>query len=77
MITQAWLWHFEKADGTTVTDPVSPAFTNQFDAEYWLGAHWRNLVRDHIGNAKLMHAGQQATATLNLAESMRHAASDR
>ncbi len=74
MITQAWEWSFEKSGGTTVTEPVSPAFTTQFDAENWLGAHWRNLVRDQIVNAKLMHGGEQATATLDLAKTMEHAA---
>lgn len=70
MITQAWVWHFERADGTAVTDPVSPAFTTQFDAESWLGAHWRNLIRDQIRSAKLMHGGVQATPTLELDETV-------
>ncbi len=73
MITQAWVWQFEKSDRTAVAEPVSPAFTTQFDAETWLGTHWRNLVLDQIASAKLMHGGVQAAPTLDLDDAMKQA----
>lgn len=73
MITQAWVWQFEdvtptnpRGTGTPAHQPVSPAFTTQYDAEKWLGANWRELAATGVGTAKLMHRGLQATASLDL-----------
>jgi hypothetical protein len=40
-----WSWRFEKADGTTVAVDflTEETFTNQADAETWLGENWREL----------------------------------
>lgn len=73
MITQAWVWQFEDVTptnppgpATSALEPVSPAFTTQYDAEKWLGAKWRELAANGVGTAKLMHRGLQATANLDL-----------
>lgn len=70
MMTQAWVWHFTKTDGSAVDEPVSPAFTTQFDAEKWLGSRWRSLVKGQIASAHLMNGGLQATPTLDLVDAM-------
>ncbi|MGW3312267.1 hypothetical protein ACWDG9_37435, partial [Streptomyces sp. NPDC001073] len=41
----AWIWRFEKSDGTEVEPAVQPEeFTTQGDAESWLGEVWKDLV---------------------------------
>jgi hypothetical protein len=41
----AWIWRFEKSDGTEVEPAVTPEeFTTQGDAESWLGEVWKELV---------------------------------
>jgi hypothetical protein len=66
-----WEWRF---DGPTVDGlvtealgtPVSPVFTTQYDAEQWLGEHWRTLAAQGVHAARLLHEGTQATPTLPL-----------
>lgn len=70
MMTQAWIWQFTKADGSVVDEPVSPAFTTQFDAETWLGAVWRTLAKDQVASAHLMNGGLQAAPTLDLVDAL-------
>ncbi|MDO8120356.1 hypothetical protein Q6346_03395 [Isoptericola sp. b490] len=41
-----WRWEFVGARGRALDRPVSPVFTNRFDAEQWLGEHWRSLAHD-------------------------------
>jgi hypothetical protein len=38
-----WTWQYEDADGTAVTGP-DETFTNQADAESWIGQNWRELL---------------------------------
>ncbi|MCQ8774703.1 MULTISPECIES: hypothetical protein [Streptomyces] len=41
----AWLWRFEKADGTETSPAVEPEeFTTQGDAESWIGEVWKELL---------------------------------
>ncbi len=39
----AWTWQYEDATGAAVTGPEE-TFTNQADAESWLGQNWRELL---------------------------------
>lgn len=50
----AWIWRFEKADGTEVDPAVEPEeFTTQGDAESWLGEHWRELLEGGAEQVRL------------------------
>lgn len=41
----AWMWRFEKADGTETAPAVEPEeFPTQGDAESWIGEVWRQLL---------------------------------
>ena len=33
---------------------MSPVFTSRFDAEQWLGEHWRGLAQDRVATAGLL-----------------------
>nr|WP_297422181.1 hypothetical protein [uncultured Actinotalea sp.] len=52
-----WTWQFLATDEAALDRPVSPAFTSRFDAEAWLGEHWRSLAADGVGAARLLHQG--------------------
>ena len=45
---------------------MSPVFTTQYDAEQWLGEHWRTLAAQGVHAVRLLHEGTQATPTLTL-----------
>jgi hypothetical protein len=50
----AWIWRFEKADGTEVGPAVEPEeFTTQGDAESWLGENWRELLEGGAEQVRL------------------------
>lgn len=66
MIRPQWVWALDDADGVTLERPVSPVFTNQFDAEQWIGESWRWLAEQGVAVARLLHDGQQVTAPLAL-----------
>ena len=61
-----WEWRFDGADAEAVSNPVSPVFTTQYDAEQWLGEHWRTLAAQGVNAVRLLHEGAQATPTLAL-----------
>lgn len=61
-----WAWQLEDADGVALDRPLSPVFTTQFDAEEWLGEHWRELARQSVVTVRLLHDGAQATAPIAL-----------
>ena len=44
VVRPQWEWRFDGADGSALDRPVSPVFTTQYDAEQWLGEHWRTLA---------------------------------
>ncbi|NMR21307.1 hypothetical protein [Cellulomonas fimi] len=66
MIRPQWEWVFDDAEGRGLEQPVSPVFGNQFDAEQWLGETWRELARQDVAVARLMHDGTQVTAPVPL-----------
>ncbi len=53
-----WRWDFSDRADNELDHPVSPVFTSRFDAELWLGEHWRGLATDRIGTAQL-RAGER------------------
>ena len=66
MTTPQWTWTFQGADGQPVDAPVSPVFTNQFDAEQWLGQGWRGLAGSGIAAAVLLNEGRPAAPAVRL-----------
>lgn len=43
IVRPRWQWRLLGADGADVDRPGSPVFLTRFDAEQWLGEHWRVL----------------------------------
>lgn len=66
MIRPQWVWQLDDADGAVLDAALSPVFTNQFDAEQWLGETWRSLAGAGAAAARLLHDGSQVTATVEL-----------
>lgn len=52
-----WEWVLEDAVARRADRPASPVFTSRFEAEEWLGAHWRVLAAQGVRVARLEHAG--------------------
>jgi len=67
MIEPLWTWRLRADDGSPAPDVSSPAFSTRFDAEHWLGAHWRDLAAQGVGSARLRHEGADVGAPLPLA----------
>jgi len=61
-----WEWALDDADGERLERPISPVFGNQFDAEQWLGENWRDLARQEVVVATLLHDGAPAAASVAL-----------
>jgi len=61
-----WEWALDDAEGNRLERPVSPVFGNQYDAETWLGENWRELARQDVVTARLLHDGTQAAAAVAL-----------
>lgn len=66
MIRPQWVWELDDAEGRALASPVSPVFTTQYDAEQWLGETWRSLAAEGAAAARLLHDGNQVTATVEL-----------
>lgn len=63
-----WEWRFESADGP-VERPVSPVFGNRYDAEQWLGEHWRGLAAQGVVTAQLRHQERPVSHPVELPRS--------
>jgi hypothetical protein len=48
-----WTWQYEDADGAAVNGP-DETFTNQADAESWLGQNWRELLSSGASTVTLV-----------------------
>lgn len=68
MTVPRWVWAFDDAAGNELAEPVSPVFTTQFDAETWLGEHWRSLSAQGSRRARLLHDGEPASAPVLIPE---------
>lgn len=62
----AWAWVLLGAGGGVLDQPISPAFANRFDAELWLGEHWRHLAEQGVAAVRLLDHGQPAGPDLPL-----------
>lgn len=61
-----WEWRFVDAGEAALEQPQSPAFTTRFDAEAWLGEHWRHLATQGVVAAQLLQQGAPAAPVLPL-----------
>jgi len=68
VIVPRWVWAFDDAEGNELEEPVSPVFSSQFDAEAWLGEHWRAVSVRGARRARLLHDGEPATAPVLIPE---------
>ncbi|MFI9718652.1 hypothetical protein ACIHFE_03215 [Streptomyces sp. NPDC052396] len=56
----AWVWRFEKTDGTEVPPAVEPEeFTTQGDAESWIGEEWQALLDGGVDQVRLFEDGKE------------------
>lgn len=62
----AWDWQLVDAAGRSMDQPMSPAFGTRFDAELWLGEHWRRLVEQGVTSVVLRARGAAVAAPLVL-----------
>ncbi|BDZ43303.1 hypothetical protein GCM10025865_26020 [Paraoerskovia sediminicola] len=66
MTAPQWEWRLEVADGTRHGGAPGPVFTSQYDAEQWLGEHWRELAADGIAAAVLLNDGTRAAPPVDI-----------
>lgn len=63
----AWMWRFEKADGTEVEPAVRPEeFTTQGDAESWVGEVWKELLEGGADQVVLFEGDQKVYGPMSL-----------
>ena len=63
-----WHWLLVDGDGRGVDRPGSPVFLARFEAEQWLGEHWRGAAVLGARRARLLHDGEPATAPVLIPE---------
>ena len=56
-LTPQWSWQFTDRGGRDLDRPLSPVFAIRYDAEEWLGGHWRVLRDQGVATVVLRHAG--------------------
>jgi len=61
-----WEWRLDAASPESPGVPTSPVFTTRYDAEQWIGEHWRSLAGQGVVAATLLHHGEPVAATLPL-----------
>jgi hypothetical protein len=59
-----WEWRLEDESGHGLERPASPAFDARYDAEEWLGDHWRALSDRGVRSAVLLNQGAPVAAPL-------------
>lgn len=55
--TVLWTWQFVDASGIAVGE-TAPDASTRFDAEAWLGEHWRAIARRGAARGVLLRAGE-------------------
>ncbi|ACQ80134.1 hypothetical protein Bcav_1878 [Beutenbergia cavernae DSM 12333] len=60
----AWTWQLEGPDGEPVPTGLRPeAAASRYDAESWLGEHWRELAAQGATSARLLRDGASVAVT--------------
>ena len=52
-----WEWRLEDESGVALDRPTSPVFDARYDAEEWLGDHWRALAEQGARRVVLLNEG--------------------
>ncbi len=53
-----WQWRMSDESGAGLDRPASPVFEARYDAEEWLGEHWRSLASQGVRGAQLLQEGE-------------------
>jgi len=53
-----WQWRMSDESGVGLDRPASPVFEARYDAEEWLGEHWRSLASQGVRGAQLLQEGE-------------------
>lgn len=61
-----WSWRYEKSDGSTVSGSAQPDFTNQADAETWIGETWRELLDSGVDQVTLFEGDRLVYGPMSL-----------
>lgn len=61
-----WAWELTGADGAVLDRPLSPVFPTRYDAEEWLGAHWRTLRDQGVRSVVLRDDGTAVAPAYDL-----------
>ncbi|MCL3860722.1 hypothetical protein [Actinotalea sp. K2] len=66
MSRPSWAWLLFDAEDGPLDRPLSPTFTNRFDAESWLGETWRDLATQDVARVRLAQDGDVIGDTVEL-----------
>lgn len=61
-----WSWRLHGPEGAVLDRAAGPVFTARFDAEQWLGEHWRSLAADGVAAVQLLHDGTAVAGPVRL-----------
>lgn len=61
-----WTWRYERSDGSVVGDLSGTEFTNQADAETWIGESWRDLLDKGVDQVTLFEGDRLVYGPMSL-----------
>jgi len=64
-VRQAWTWRLLDREGRLASE-ATPGAPSRFDAEAWLGAHWRRLEGEGVAQAVLLRDGDAVGVAVDL-----------
>jgi hypothetical protein len=64
-VRQTWTWRLLDHDGRLAAE-ATPGAASRFDAEAWLGAHWRRLEGEGVAQAVLLRDGDAVGVAVDL-----------
>jgi len=64
-VRQAWTWRLLDREGRLASE-ATPGAPSRFDAEAWLGAHWRRLEGEGVAQAALLRDGDAVGVSVDL-----------
>jgi hypothetical protein len=62
-----WRWRYEKTDSSPVTmEDEAPTFSNQADAESWIGEEWEVLLKAGVDAVTLLEEDREVYGPMSL-----------
>lgn len=61
-----WTWRLERADGSVNTSVIASEFSNQADAETWIGESWRELLDQGVDQVTLFEGERLVYGPMSL-----------